>query len=173
MIKYLSMVISILLLLSGGCSRYEGGDSSTSPSAVTPKVYLDPSSVTKTAGQDFTLNVYIENVTDLFYANVYLSYDPSKISYKSGTEGDFLTQGGTGVSFSASAQNGVVVIGITRLGSSSGGVSGTGTLCSVTFSAAVAGTSTVTIDQDSSDFRDANNNSIAITVKNGSTININ
>lgn len=171
-IKYLIITLSVLLLILGGCSRYGGPDNPTAPSEVTPKVYLDPATLTKTAGQEFTINVYIENATDLFYASVYLEYDPSKLSYITSIEGDFLKQGGASVSFNGSEQNGIIIMGITRLGSSSGGASGSGVLCSATFSGAIAGASTLTINKDSSGFMDANNNDVTITVGNGTTANI-
>lgn len=170
--KYLITTLSVLLLIFGGCSRYGGSDNSTSPSEVTPKVYLDPATLTKTAEKEFTINVYIENVTDLFYASVYLEYDPSKLSYITSTEGDFLNQGGASTQFSPFDQNGTLKLGITRLGSSSGGASGSGVLCSATFSGAIAGASTLTINKDSSGFMDANNNDVTITVGNGTTANI-
>lgn len=170
--KYLIITLSFLLLTFDGCSRYGGSDNPASPSEVTPRVYLEPAILTKTAWQEFTINVYIENAADLFYASVYLEYDPSKLSYITSIEGDFLKQGGASVSFNGSGQNGVVIMGITRLGSSSGGASGSGVLCSATFSGAVAGTSTIAVDEDSSGFMDADTNNVTITVGNGTTVNI-
>lgn len=175
-IKCLLVVVTLFVFSTlGGCSRLSGVDNPVAPSAVTPKVYMDPASKSVNSGSSFTVNIYIENVTNLFYANVYLSYDPAKITYTGSAEGSFLKQGGATVNFNhyvPPVQNGELVMGITRLGSSSGGASGTGILCSATFSAVATGTSTITINQGSSGFRNVNNSDIQITVGNSTTVNI-
>lgn len=178
MTKNIVIIITLLAFSAlGGCSRLGGvdNDNPVAPSTVTPKVYIDPASKSIVNGNSFTVNVYIENVTDLFYANVYLSYDPTKITYTGSAEGNFLKQGGASVTFSPyvpPVQNGELVMGITRLGASSGGVSGTGILCNATFTAVATGTSAITINQSSSGFRNVNNGDIQITVGNGTTVNI-
>ena len=173
MIKKLLIVVTILVSSTlGGCSRLGGADNPTAPTNVTPKVYMDPASMSVNNGSQFTVNVYVENVTSLFYTNVYISYDPTKISYKSSAEGDFLKQGGASTLFSSSDdQNGTLIVGITRK-APSGGASGTGILCSATFSAVASGTSNLTINQNSSGFRNVNNTDIQITVGSGTTVNI-
>lgn len=172
-----SLIVVTLFVFStlGGCSRLGGVDNPTGPSTVSPKVFLDPASKSVINGNSFTVNVYIENVTNLFYANVYLSYDPAKITYTGSVEGSFLKQGGASVTFNPyvpPVQNGELVMGITRLGSSSGSASGTGILCSATFTAVATGASSITINQNSSGFRNVSNSDIQITVGNGTIVNI-
>lgn len=175
-IKTLFIVVTLFVFSTlGGCSRLGGVDNPVAPSGVTPKVYMDPSTKSVINGNSFTVNVYIENVTNLFYASVYLTYDPTKITYTGSSEGSFLKKGGASVTFSPyvpPVQNGELIMGITRLGASSGGASGTGILCSATFTAVATGTSTITINQNSSGFRNVNNSDIQITVGNGTTVNI-
>lgn len=175
-IKCLLIIVTLFVFsILGGCSRLGGVDNPVAPSGVTPKVYLDPASKSVINGNSFTVNVYIENVTDLFFASVYLSYDPAKITYTGSAEGSFLKQGGASVTFNPyvpSLQNGELVMGITRLGSSSGGASGTGILCSATFTAVATGASAITINQNSSGFRNVSNSDIQITVGNGTTVNV-
>lgn len=182
--KTLIITITLLGLISmfGGCSRYGGVDNPTGPSTVSPKVFMDPPTVSVSKGNDFTLNVYIENVSDLYYAAFYVVYDPQKVSYKSSTVGDFLKEGGADVSFQVSpyeqsAGSGLVKrgFGITRLDSSKGGASGTGVLCTITFSTLATGSTNVNFSSDSNDqgFRDVNNADIQVTIGNGTTVNIN
>lgn len=180
-------IVAIIPLIAfsilGGCSRLGGVDNPVAPSSVTPKVYMDPASTSVGNGNIFTTSIYIENVTDLYYAAFYVVYDPLKIAYNSGAAGDFLKQGGVNVDFAAAgseqpAGNGLVKrsIGITRLDTNTPktGVSGTGVLCTLTFKALAAGTANLSFSSDPNDqgFMNLNNASIQITVGSGETVNI-
>lgn len=175
--KTKSLIITIalfgLLSILGGCSRWGGVDNPTGPSTVSPKVFMDPSTVTKSLNQEFTISVYIENVTNLFYANIYVVYDPAKVSYIGSEAGDFLKQGGNAVLFEESDQNGLAVIGVSRQGSGVGGASGTGILCKITFKAIAKGTTGITFKEENLGFRDANDKDVEVNVGNGTTVNIN
>lgn len=182
--KSLIITIGLLGLISvlGGCSRYGGVDNPTGPSTVTPKVFMDPSTLSVSKENDFTLRVYIENVTDLYYAAFYVVYDPQKVSFKSGTAGDFLKQNGTPVSdlfVGGEVPAGGSLVkrsfGITRLDNTKGGASGTGILCSITFNTLSTGATNVNFSSDPNDqgFRDVNNADIQVTIGNGTTVNIN
>ncbi len=165
------------LVIIGGCSHYSGTDTPVGPSQVTPKVFMDPSAKSATVGSQFTLNVYIENVTNLFYANIYIKYDPAKISYVDSAMGGFLQQG----SFYAfdDPLNGIVNVSPTRQGKSNGGVSGSGVLCTVTFKAvsATAGSATKISFLDENGyylgFRDPNDNEIQRTIGNWTAVTVN
>lgn len=176
-------VIALFGLLSvlGGCSRWGGVDNPAGPSTVSPKVFTDPSTLSVSKGNDFTLKIYIENATDLYYAAFYVVYDPQKVSYRSGAVGDFLKQDGVTVSDllvggEISTGGGLVKrsFGITRLDSTKGGASGTGVLCTITFNATATGATSVNFSSDPNDqgFRDVNNSDIQITIGNGTAVNI-
>lgn len=166
-------IIPLLILsLIAGCGGGGGGGTPTGPSPVTPKVYMDPSTLNTANGNAFTLNVNVENVTNLFFANIYVVYDPTKVSYSNSAAGDFLKQGGATVLFDESAQNGLIIIGVSRQGSSAGGASGSGTLCTITFNAIATGSTSVNFSPNDLGFRDVSNSDIQITVGNGTTVNI-
>lgn len=173
--KSLIITIALLGLISvlGGCSRWGGVDNPTGPSTVSPKVFMDPSTVTKSLNQEFTISVYIENVTNLFYANIYVAYDPAKVSFIGSEAGDFLKQGGASVLFEESANNGLAVIGISRQGSGVGGASGTGVLCKITFKAIDKGATSLVFKAENLGFRDAYDKDVEVSVGNGTTVNIN
>lgn len=182
--KYLITALSIILLISSGCSRFGGVDSPIGPSEVKPKVFMDPAAVSPGNGEAFTLNVYIENVTGLYYAAFYVVYDHSKVSYSSSATGNFLKQDGVIVTEppyigdEQSEGNGLVKrgFGISRFDSNTpkSGVSGTGILCTITFKAIATGTTSIGFSEDPNDqgFKDANDSDIVITVGNGTTVNI-
>lgn len=174
--KAKSLLITIYLLGSlsvlGGCSRYEGADNPTGPSTVTPKVFMDPATVTKTLNEEFTVSIYMENVTNLFYANIYVVYDPTKVNYISSEAENFLKQGGVSVLFEESANNGLAVIGISRQGSGVGGASGTGILCKIKFKAIAKGTTGISFKGENLGFRDANDKDVEVTVGHGTTVHI-
>lgn len=184
MVKYLITVLSAILLISSGCSRFGGVESPTAPSEVRPKVFMDPAAVTPGNGETFTLNVYMENVTDLYYAAFYVVYDPNKVSYSSSATENFLKQDGITVNdppYVGNEEpegNGLVKrsFGVSRFDSNTPkrGVSGTGILCTITFKAIATGTTSIVFSEDPNDqgFRDVNDSDIIITVGNGATVNI-
>lgn len=181
-IKCLLVVVTLFVFSTlGGCSRLGGVDNPVAPSGVTPKVYMDPATKSVTVGSTFSLNVYIENVANLFYANIYIKYDPAKLSYASSAMGDFLKQGvdSSNVTFaSVDLGNGILNLSPSRKGKSNGGVSGSGVLYTVTFKAvsstAGSGTTISFIDENgySLGFRDPNDNEIQRTIGNGTIVNI-
>lgn len=177
-----SLFIALFILFSvSGCSRYGGVDSPTGSSSITPKVYMEPASITVTSSGSFTIKVYVENVTDLYYAAFDLVYDTAKVTLPDNNwaQGAFLQQDGASIYFSVGGEqpiSGTMVkrnIGVSRL-SSPVGVSGNGVLCSFTFNAAAAGTATIEFNQDPTSwgFMNVNNSPITITVGNGTTVNI-
>jgi general secretion pathway protein D len=177
-VKTLLITTTLLGLISvlGGCSRWGGVESPTGPSEVTPKVFMDPSTVSKSTNSPFTISVYIENVTDLYFANIYIKYDPDKLSYVDGAEGSFLDQGGASTSFFAEeVESGIVNVAITRLSPKSG-ASGTGVLCTMTFKGTASNSQTNISFLNEAPyylgFRDANEEDVKITVGNGTTVNI-
>ena len=180
-LKTLFIVVTLFALSTlGGCSRLGGVDNPTGPSTVSPKVFMDPASIPN--GDSFTLKVYIENVTDLYYAAFYVIYDPLRLAYSGGASGDFLKQGGVSVDFKDLGEypisNGLVKrsVGVSRFDTNTPktSVSGTGVLCTLTFKALASGTANLSFSSDPNDqgFMNLNNTSIQITVGNGTTVNI-
>ena len=99
-------------------------------------------------GDTFTLNLNAENITDLAGWQADITFDPTILEATEATEGDFLKRQGGDAFF----QDGTIdnTIGkITDLFSariSESGVSGTGTLLSVTFKAKAGGETQVTLE---------------------------
>jgi general secretion pathway protein D len=87
-------------------------------------------------GQDFTLEVKVTDVKDLFSAPFTVTYDPAFVTFVSASEGNFLKRGGGATTFSSSneAVSGSLTINNSRT-AGTGGVSGSGTLASLVFRA--------------------------------------
>lgn len=87
-------------------------------------------------GQQFTLDIKVEAVSDLLNAPFVFSYDPIFVEFISVTEGPFMKKDGKTTTFSskAGAADGSVSINLART-AGSGGVSGGGTLASALFRA--------------------------------------
>jgi hypothetical protein len=114
---------------------------------------LSPVSTTASVGDSFTLDVFINDVTDLFDYQFDLSFDPTILQADGVSDGGFLTSGG-GTSlfaflgfatpFVITLDNtvGLVTPADSLLGPA-GGVNGSGKLASFTFTALAAGTSSI------------------------------
>ena len=178
-----TLIVSLLALslTFAGCSRFGGVDSPTGPSSITPKVYMEPASQTGVSGREFTVKVYVENVSGLSYAQFDIVYDTAKVALPENNwaEGTFLKQDGATIILLVGSEQtitGTTVkrsVGVSRLGSNPG-VSGAGILCSFTFNASATGNTTIDFDEDPASwgFMDVNNSPITITVGNGTTVTI-
>jgi hypothetical protein len=96
-------------------------------------VYVDPQTIVEGSGQDFTLNVRISGVSDLFAWQFRLSWDSSVLDDTSVKEGTFLNSSGT--TFFApqvNASGGYVLVDCTLL-YQVGGVNGSGLLATMEF----------------------------------------
>ena len=103
------------------------------------QLFVEPETVQGTTGQDFTLNVSISNVTDLYGWEFYLGWNSSLLGLVSVNEGPFLMSGGnTYFTYTLNTTNEHVVVDCTLEGSIPG-VSGDGTLATVTFNTTNAG----------------------------------
>jgi len=124
-------------------SYTEGTITETDTVAVTvvADVLISPSTITVTAGDPFTIDIVVENVTELQGVTVELAFDDSKITYTSAAVGTFLHEpillypppvgSVTNEGFS------IVGTGIPNY------VSGSGTVLTVTFNALVPGTTDI------------------------------
>jgi len=104
-----------------------------------------PSAVT--SGNNFEINISVNNVTGLVSAPFYLMYDPGHVSFVSATGGNFLKQDGANVTFLVSNDSdlGQVIVGNSRLGDRVG-ISGSGVVMNATFKAEVPGQVTFDIE---------------------------
>ena len=93
-------------------------------------------------GMTFTLNLIIENVTDLAGWQADIAFDPAVLSTVSVAEGDFLSKDGGSTFFQEGNANntGGEITGLIAARTGGGGASGTGVLFSMTFEAKATGT---------------------------------
>jgi len=97
------------------------------------RVYVDPDKVARSIGQDFTVNISISNVENLYAWECKLGWNMTILELVSVTEGTFLRNAGS--TFFSSGLNetfGHVVIDCTLLGTVEG-VSENGVLASIQF----------------------------------------
>lgn len=138
-IRYLLYICTVILLLSG-CSKVES-DGLTGSSSVTTEISLTSSASQVTNGSTFTVSVDVSNVTDLFGASFDLQYDKTVFSKTAITDGGFLAAPVV-LSYAEDIQSGKFAVGVSSTAGTSGGrtgVSGSGTLCTITFQAISTG----------------------------------
>lgn len=95
-------------------------------------------------GQQFEIEVAVEDAKALFAVPLTLAFDPARLKFLGAAEGEFLRQDGKLTSFAAAPGNGRVTVGLSRLGDV-GGIDGGGRLFTVRFQATAAGLSTVRV----------------------------
>ncbi len=97
------------------------------------KITVNPSSLQKTAGEDFTVTLEVSNVRNLFGWQSRLSFNPEILGVLTVVEGSFLKTGGsTYFSHVVNDTTGYVLVDCSLLGEISG-VNGTGVLVSIRF----------------------------------------
>jgi general secretion pathway protein D len=118
------------------------------PAATTggPTLSFDPRTSEQRVGQQFTVNVLGSNLQDVYAAPVQIGYDAKALELVSITSGDLLSKDGQPVALvhRDDAQAGIIQANATRP-PNSGGVSGSGTLFTLTFRAKAAGDAQLTI----------------------------
>ena len=109
------------------------------------------------------MDVFVLGVENLAGSYVKLSYDKSKLSVLSFSVGDFFIDAAQAPVFIAEndAENGIVEINTSFLGSDSVSVSGTGSLASIVFQSTTDGQSSLTFDT-SCEFVDSDDSVIEI-----------
>jgi general secretion pathway protein D len=105
-----------------------------SPPAGGTALFFDPAVASPASGSTFSVNVSLRSAADLFSAPVQISYDPSVLQFVSIANGDILTKDGQAVALVHREDSGSVQASATRP-PGSGGVSGDGTLFTLTFQA--------------------------------------
>lgn len=131
---------------------------------------VEPQSVQGTTGQDFTVNVSISNVADLYGWQIELSWNSSLLNVTNVIEGPMLKSSGNSTFFSPVVNNaaGNLSALCTRLltfGSNVTGVSGHGTLMTVQFE--VIGSGACDLNLYGTQLLDSNSRVISHTVQSG------
>jgi general secretion pathway protein D len=113
--------------------------------AAPARVVFTPGGVEAASGGTVTVSLAVENVTDLFSAPLRFKFDPNVLRLDDVTRGNFLAGDGRDVLFTRNIQNntGDVTINLRR-NTGVGGLSGSGTLVTLTFQVIGKGVTTVT-----------------------------
>ena len=104
-------------------------------------------------GDTFTIAINATNITDLTGYGFDILYDSTMLTFVSASEGTLLNEeGAVQTAFNSGLENdnpGKIIIGGTRLDVPLTGVSGNGTLCTITFTALQTGSTTLVFDTPS------------------------
>lgn len=96
-------------------------------------LYIDPQTISRPIGQDFTININVSDIADLYGWQLRLRWNATVLSAVNVTEGSFLKQSGsTFFTFRINNTAGYIVIDCTLLGNQPG-VSGKGQLVTIQF----------------------------------------
>ena len=135
----------------------------TSPAATPQAAVLSfsPATITTTAGQTFMVDVVVSGAQDLFTVPVQIQYDPTKLQVANVSNGGFLGQGEQAVALAQrdDSANGMMQVTANRP-PNSGGVSGEGSVFTITFMAKESGQTSVAVTR--AGLRDVNNKSIPV-----------
>jgi len=122
---------------------------------ITPNLKLTPSSQSVTQGNQATINVKVEDVTDLRGASVKLNFDDEKLDYNSSSAGSFIPS----ATLLDSSTSSSVTLDIAGLGASGYHIGiGTGTIMTVKFDTIDTGNTNITFG--TTILRDKDNNTI-------------
>ncbi|MFC1882809.1 cohesin domain-containing protein [Thermodesulfobacteriota bacterium] len=140
-----------------------------SPSHAIPIVSIQPPNSSPLVGSNFSVDVAISGVTDLFTWNFALMFDPTIINAVDIVEGPFLSSGGPTFFIKGAIDNTLGKISdtaATLLGGSIPGVTGSGILASIEFNALSTGLSPLTLTNVA--LIDSKSDHIAFTQQSGS-----
>jgi general secretion pathway protein D len=133
-------------------------------------VSFAPAQLDATAGTPFTVNLVIQNATDLFSAPMHIKFDPKMLRLNDATVGSLLSSDGQQVTFTKNIMNdtGDATIALSRF-TGSGGITGSGTLVTLSFTASGKGAATISVPG----FAPANSQGQAVAnVSPGVTVNV-
>jgi general secretion pathway protein D len=123
-----------------------GGPSVTPAAGAQPSFLFDPPTITTTKGGTFVVNLQISGASNVYSVPVQMSYDPAKLQLVNVSNGGFLSQDGQAVALvhREDENTGTLQVTATRP-PGAGGVSGQGTVVSITFQAKATGQTPLTI----------------------------
>lgn len=128
----------------------------------TPSFSFDPSTVQTTKGNTFAVNLTISGAQNVYSVPVQLNYDPKILQLLNVSNGGFLSQDGQAVALVHREDDALGQVTITASRPpGSGGVTGQGTVVTLTFQAKATGQSPLTITRGGA--RDPGLQSIAVT----------
>ena len=129
----------------------------------TPALTFYPLDISIDLGSSSTVDVFVLGVENLAGSYVRISYDKVKLQVLSMTVGEFFTDAVQAPVFIAEddAENGIIEINTSFLGSDSVSVSGTGSLASIVFQSMADGESSLNFDTVC-EFVDSDDNAIEI-----------
>lgn len=134
--------------------------STSSPS--TTSFAFDPATIQTTKGNTFAVNLQISGAQNVYSVPVQLNYDPKILQLLNVSNGGFLSQDGQAVALVHREDDGLGQVTITASRPpGSGGVTGQGTVVTLTFQAKATGQSPLTITRGGA--RDPSLQSIAVT----------
>ncbi len=121
---------------------------------------FNPERVTPTVGETFTVDVVVSGAQDLSMVPVQLQYDPNRLQLVNVSNGSLLGQGGVAVALVHRDDPATGTMQVTaNRPTGSGGVSGQGTVFTLTFLAKAGGESNISITR--AGLRDASDRNIA------------
>jgi general secretion pathway protein D len=123
-----------------------GTDAPTQATAGAASFLFDPSTVSATKGNTFVVNLLISGAQNVYSVPVQLNYDPARLQLVNVSNGGFLSQDGQAVALvhREDETTGTLQITATRP-PGAGGVSGQGTVVTLTFQAKTSGQTPLTI----------------------------
>jgi general secretion pathway protein D len=131
-------------------------------SAGAPSFSFDPSTIQATKGNTFAVNLVISGAQNVYSVPVQLNYDPKILQLLNVSNGGFLSQDGQAVALVHREDDGLGQVTVTASRPpGSGGVTGQGTVVTLTFQAKATGQSPLTITRGGA--RDPGLQSIAVT----------
>jgi len=116
------------------------------PSAGAANFLFDPAQITATKGNTFAVNLLISGAQNVYSVPVQMNYDPAKLQLVNVSNGGFLSQDGQAVALvhREDETTGTLQVTATRP-PNSGGVSGQGSVVTLTFMAKASGQTPLTI----------------------------
>lgn len=137
---------------AGGAPAQQPGAAPAQPAAPKPaspagtSFLFDPGTIAQAKGATFMVNIVISGAQNVYSVPLQLNYDPSKLQLMNVSNGGFLSQDGQTVALvhREDEATGTLQITATRP-PNSGGVSGQGTVVTLTFMAKAPGQSPLTI----------------------------
>lgn len=156
------LLIFFLIITISGCGGL--GQPPTVPSNQEESVlYLQPANLNLSSGEDFNVELKTTPIANLKAYSISLSYDPTFLDLQGVTEGSFLSTNGTTFFYKTiDNDKGETLIDCSILGSELG-VSGEGTLTTLSFKSLKSGSTALTFKLVK--MRDINNEEIATTKK--------
>ncbi|MFC1530262.1 cohesin domain-containing protein [Gemmatimonadota bacterium] len=129
-----------------------------------PSLRLSPLLISSSVGEEVLIEIVAEEVTGLMAVKAVIHYDPGKLTVEELLKGDFLASTGGSVAayFDIDDLGGAIEINIGTATGTPVGVSGTGTIAHLRCTISAAIDQDLTFDQALTEFRDADNQPIAI-----------